>query len=130
MGYIAKQLPTQGVNMQWDIRGEIGSGEIDENKTLVAVCHCANQSEIIYGNFTYKMECYLTGQILLNALDKDALNNEVEALYDALATYIKSINYSDCDGAIVMDATCGALTVETNDIYYNFTIPFILFAQF
>lgn len=130
MSHIANQLPKQGLSMQWDIRGEIGSGEIDENKTLVAVCHVANQAEIVFGNFTYKLDCHLTGQILLNALEKEAIAAEADSLYDSLANYIKSLNYTDCDGAIVMEGTCGALMVETDNLYYTFTIPFTLFVQF
>lgn len=130
MKYIAEQIPNQGINMRWDIRGEIGTEEIDENKTLIAVCHCANQTEIIYGNFTYKLDCALTGQILINAMEQSDIDNEVEALSDALATYIKSLKYADCDGAIVMEGTCGALTTETDNLYFTFIIPFTLFAQF
>lgn len=130
MKYIAGQLPQQGINMQWTIRGEIGSDEIDENKNLLAVCHCGNQTEIIYGNFTYKLDCSLTGQILINALTEEAMNEEVEALWDALCTYIKSLRYADCDGVIVMEGTCGALNVEADELYHTFNIPFTLFAQF
>ena len=130
MSHIANQLPTQGISMQWDIRGEIGTDEVDENKTLVAVCHVANQTEIIYGNFTYKLDCHLTGQILLNALEQEAISAETDALYNSLANYIKSLKYTDCDGAIIMDATCGALMVETDNLYYNLSIPFTLYVQF
>lgn len=130
MKYIAEKLPNQGINMQWTIRGEVGSDEIDENKNLIAVCHCANQTEIIYGNFTYKLDCALTGQILINALTDEAMNEEVEALWDSLCTYIKSLRYADCDGVIVMEGTCGALNVEADELYHTFNIPFTLFAQF
>ena len=130
MKYVAGQLPNQGIEMQWDIRGEIGTEEVDENKTLIAAVHCANQTEIVYRNFTYKLDCALTGQVLLNALTPEAIEQEVEAIWDSLATYIKSLRYTDCDGAIVMEGTCGALMVETDNLYYTFTIPFTLFVQF
>lgn len=130
MKYIAGQLPSQGVEMQWDIRGEIGDQEVDENKTLIAVCHCANQSEIVYNNFTFRLDCALTGQILLNALSEEEIETEVNALYDSLALYIKSLKYTNCEGPIVMQGTTGALSVDKDSLYYIFTIPFTLFTQF
>lgn len=130
MKYIAAQLPTQGVSLNWIIRGEADSESVDENKNMIAVTHCINQEEIVYGNFSYKLQCALTGQILLNALTPEEVNDEVSTLFNALATYIKSLRYTDCDGAIVMDATCGMLSTETDELYYSFSIPFTLFAQF
>lgn len=130
MKYIAQQLPAQGINLSWDIRGEIGNEEIDENKTLIAVCHCLGSNEIVYRNFTYNMNCQLTGQILLNCLSGDKISEEVDALYNALANYIKSLHYTDCDGAIILEGTCGALNVETDNLYYVFSIPFTLYTQF
>ena len=74
MKYIAAQLPTQGTSLNWIIRGEAGTDEIDENKNLIAVVHTIKQEEIIYRNFTFKMDCSLTGQILLNALTPEEID--------------------------------------------------------
>lgn len=130
MKYVASQLPKQGISLNWDIRGEIGNENVDENKTLIAVCHCANQSEIIYNNFTFKLDCALTGQILLNALTTDKIEEEVNALYDAIATYTKNLKYTDCNGPVVMQGTCGALSVDVDSLYYTFSVPFTLYTQF
>lgn len=61
MKFIAAQLPAQGISLNWIIRGEADSDAVDENKNMLAVTHCINQEEIVYGNFTYKLQCTLMG---------------------------------------------------------------------
>ena len=130
MKYIAAQLPTQGTSLNWIIRGEAGTDEIDESKNLIAVVHTIKQEEIIYRNFTFKMDCALTGQILLNALTPEEIDNEVSQLFNSVANYVKGLKYTDCDGIIVMEGTCGNVETTTDELYYTFAIPFTLFAQF
>lgn len=130
MKYIASQLPNKGTTLNWIIRGEAGTDEIDENKNLIAVVHCTKQEEIIFRNFTYKLDCALTGQILLNALTQEQIDTEVAGIYDTIADFVMSLKYTDCDGAIVMEGKCGNVETATEELYYVFSIPFTLFAQF
>lgn len=130
MEYIASQLPQHGSEMNWIIRGEVGTEEVDENKNLIAVTNCIAQSEIIFANFTYKLDCQLVGQILLNALTGEQLDNEVSALYEALSNYVKSLHYTDCNGPIVLQGVCNNIETSTDELYYNFTVPFTLYVQF
>ena len=130
MKWVAEQLPTQGINMQWDIRGEIGTEEVDENKTLIAVCHCIGQNELIHGNFTYRLNCALTGQILLNALTQEDIDNEVNALFQSMAVFVKGLKYTEADSAVIMQGTCGNVETETDNLYFSFAVPFTLYTQF
>lgn len=128
--HIISQLPTKGVNLNWIIRAEVDSDEIDENQNLIALMQCENQSELIYDNGTYKLDCNLTGQVLISALSTQEIDAELHAIYQSLFNYLKSLNYSDCDGAIVMDATIRNLDLGVDNLYYTFIIPFTLYAQF
>lgn len=128
--YIISQLPTEGINLNWIIRAEVDTDEIDENQNLIALMQCVNQSELIYDNGTYKLDCNLTGQILIGALTTEEIDAELHAVYQSLFDYIKLLNYSNCDGAIVMDATIRNLELGVDNLYYTFTIPFTLYVQF
>lgn len=130
MKYIASQLPNNGTALNWIIRGEAGTDEIDENKNLIAIVHCGKQEEIVYRNFTYKLECALTGQILLNTLTQEEMDNEVSALFDTIADYVMSLKYTDCGGVVVMEGRCGNVETTTDELYYVFSVPFTLYAQF
>lgn len=130
MNYIASQLPTQGVQMQWDIRGEVSNQEVVEDNTLIAVCHCDTQREMIYGNFTQELTCNLTGQVMLNALSINDLDTEVQSLFDSLAKLVKSFRYTEANGPLILDGICSNVTTEIDNLYYTFNIEFTLHVQF
>lgn len=130
MKLIADLLPNQGETLNWVIRGEIGDDDIDENKNMIAVVHCASQEEIIYNNFTFKLSCALTGQVLLNALTPEQIHDETTALYKALVSLIGSLKYTELGDSTVLEGTVGVLETDTNELYWNFSVPFTLYVQF
>lgn len=130
MQYIASQLPTQGVIMQWDIRGDVSNQDIVPDNTLIAVCHCDKQSEIIYGNYTQELTCTLTGQVMINALSISDIDTEVQALFDALSTLLKSYRYTEANGPLILDGVCSNVDTTIDNLYYVFAIDFTLHVQF
>lgn len=127
--YIANQLQSQVDNF-WILRGEITNEEIDENKNGIAVVHVDKQEEIVYRNYTYRLEGALTGQIMLNAMTVAEIDQKVENITHALITYIKSLKYTEVESCVLIEGKAGNVATDTDEIYFTFSIPFTVFAQF
>jgi hypothetical protein len=127
--HIAQELQSQVDNF-WILRGEVTNEEIDENKNGIAVIHVNKQEEIVYHNHTYRLEGALTGQILLNSLTPDEIDQKVENITNALIIYIKALKYTEIDNCVLLEGISGNVATETDEIYFTFSIPFTVYAQF
>lgn len=117
--------------LQWIIRGELATDEVETDKSLIAVLHLTAQDEVVKGNYTYSLDCSLSGQALIGTATITELRAEIEKLFNTVVEWLKSFKYSEVLDAVVIDASIsGNLESGTEGLYFTFTIPLNFIVQF
>ena len=129
---LAEHIPyNPSASLEWIIRGELGSDEVETDKSLIAVLHLISQNEVVQGNFTMQMDLALSGQALIGTASISELRKEVEKLYNSVAVWLREFRYTEVLEAVVIEGKHnGNLESGTDGLYFTFTIPFTLIVQF
>lgn len=129
---LAKQIPYDpSASLAWVIRGELGSDEIETDKSLIAVLHLIGQNEVVQGNFTLDLDCALSGQVIIGTATINEIKKEVEKLYNSVALWLKEFRYTEVLESVVIEGKpSGNLESGVDGLYYTFTIPFTLIVQY
>lgn len=129
---LAAQIPYDpSASLAWIIRGELGSDEIETDKSLIAVLHLIGQNEVVQGNFTLALDCALSGQIIIGTATISEIKKEVEKLYNSVALWLKEFRYTEVLESVVIEGKpSGNLESGVDGLYYTFTIPFTLIVQY
>lgn len=118
-------------NLEWKIRGELSSDDIETDNSLIAVLHLIGQNEVIQGNFTMSLDCAISGQVVIGTATISDIKNEVEKLYNTVAEWVKGYNYTEILDAVIIEARMnGNLECGIDGLYYTFTIPINLIVQY
>lgn len=129
---LAAQIPYDpSASLAWIIRGELGSDEIETDKSLIAVLHLIGQNEVVQGNFTLALDCALSGQVIIGTATISEIKREVEKLYNSVALWLKEFRYTEVLESVVIEGKpSGNLESGVDGLYYTFTIPFTLIVQY
>lgn len=129
---LAAQIPYDpSASLAWIIRGELGSDEIETDKSLIAVLHLIGQNEVVQGNFTLALDCALSGQVIIGTATISEIKKEVEKLYNSVALWLKEFRYTEVLESVVIEGKpSGNLESGVDGLYYTFTIPFTLIVQY
>lgn len=129
---LAAQIPYDpSASLAWIIRGELGSDEIETDKSLIAVLHLIGQNEVVQGNFTLALDCALSGQVIIGTATISEIKKEVEKLYNSVALWLKEFRYTEVLESVVIEGKpSGNLESGVDGLYYTFTIPFSLIVQY
>lgn len=129
---LAAQIPYDpSASLAWIIRGELGSDEIETDKSLIAVLHLIGQNEVVQGNFTLALDCALSGQVIIGTATISEIKKEVEKLYNSVALWLKEFRYTEVlDSVVIEGKPSGNLESGVDGLYYTFTIPFTLIVQY
>ena len=129
---LAQQIPYDpSASLEWIIRGELVSDEVEHDKSLIAVLHTTAQSEVVEGNMTLRLDCSLTGQAIIGTAPLSALRLEVERLYNTVATWLRDFRYTEVLEAVVIEGKPnGNLETGVDGLYFTFSIPLTLIVQF
>lgn len=115
---------------EWCFRGTLPNDEVDENKTLLAVLHCTSQDEVVKFNHTLRLDCNLTGTILIGEMTTGDVQDEVMKIFSAAQLYFKSLAMQPIEDAILLQAIAHGVQTEIDGYYMSFTIPVEIYAQF
>lgn len=129
---LAEQIPYDpSASLGWIIRGELGSDEIETDKSLIAVLHLIGQNEVVQGNFTLALDCALSGQVIIGTATISEIKKEVEKLYNSVALWLNEFRYTEVlDSVVIEGKPSGNLESGVDGLYYTFTIPFTLIVQY
>lgn len=129
---LAAQIPYDpSASLAWIIRGELGSDEVETDKSLIAVLHLIGQNEVVQGNFTLALDCALSGQVIIGTATISEIKKEVEKLYNSVALWLKEFRYTEVlEGVVIEGKPSGNLESGVDGLYYTFTIPFTLIVQY
>ena len=129
---LAAQIPYDpSAELEWIIRGELATDEIETDKSLIAVLHLIGQSEVVQGNYTLALDVALSGQAIIGTASIYDLRKEVERLYNSVAVWLRGFRYSEVLDAVVIEGRPnGNLESGVDGLYYTFTIPFALIVQY
>lgn len=129
---LATQIPYDpSAELEWIIRGELGSDEVEHDKSLIAVLHLTGQNEVVQGNFTMSLDCSLSGQAIIGTATLSELKNEVEKLYNAVAVWLRDLHYKEVLEVVLIEGKLnGSLESGVDGLYYTFTIPITLIVQY
>lgn len=126
---LEEQQPSDALR-KWMIRGEIPSEEVDENKTLIAVLHLNSQEEVVKFNYTFRLNCSLTGQILINEMGQSELIDEAHKIWVTLNEYLRTLQMKSIEDTIVLQAVAHGVETSIDGYYVNFSVPIEIYAQF
>lgn len=129
---LAKSIPyNPSSELEWIIRGELSSDEIDTDKSLIAVLHLIGQNEVVQGNYTFSLDIALSGQVVIGTASITDIKREVEKLYNTVAEWLKNYKYTEVLDSVVIDGNIsGNLESGAEGLYYTFTIPIDLIVQY
>ena len=129
---LAASIPYDpSAELQWIIRAELDSDEVETDKSLIAVLHLTGQSEVVEGNFTMSLDCSLSGQILIGTATISNLKREIEKLFNAVMVWLRTFRYTEILDAVVIEGRpSGNIESGVDGLYYTFSIPFNLIVQY
>lgn len=129
---LAKSIPyNPSSELEWIIRGELSSDEIDTDKSLIAVLHLIGQNEVVQGNYTFSLDIALSGQVVIGTATITDIKREVEKLYNTVAEWLREYKYTEVlDTVVIEGKMSGNLESGTEGLYYTFTIPINLIVQY
>ena len=129
---LAKSIPyNPSSELEWIIRGELSSDEIDTDKSLIAVVHLIGQNEVVQGNYTFSLDIALSGQVVIGTATITDIKREVEKLYNTVAEWLREYKYTEVlDTVVIEGKMSGNLESGTEGLYYTFTIPINLIVQY
>lgn len=129
---LARMIPYNPASkLEWVIRGDVSSDEVENDKSLIAVMHLLSQYEVVKGNFTMQLDCALSGQVIIGTATTSEIKKEVEVLFYSVMAWLKELHYTPVLDAIVIEGKHnGNLETGIEGLYYTFTIPFRLIVQY
>ena len=118
------------VETEWSITAELG--ELVDNKDKIAYFTVNNQNPLIHDNATLQLDCEFVGTLLFENRTLDEVKFLCNDLYEAALQTIKGIDkYEELECGVVW-LGCNPMMpqTETDEMYYSFKLPLIIYAQF
>ena len=126
---ISAEQPADSIR-NWNFRSVISHEEVDENKTMLAVLHSTGQQEVVKFNHTFRLDCHLTGTILIGEMSNMDIQDEVMKVFHATQSYFNGLSMVPIEDAILLQAVAHGVESEIDGYYMSFTIPIEIYAQF